>query len=136
MGFHMELCLLESDTVRQSYDFFNPPKLWFSGPNPTHVKHLNGTCHHTHVLPCLRTTCSDHKNRMLFSRFREYSRAKVWKIRIPGRPDQGMPRNRVWAANPNTSNRSRDGPNSCPASPLTSPLTQVLVRLFNELKYS
>jgi hypothetical protein len=88
------------------------------------------------VLPYLRTTCWDHTNRMSHRRFREYSRAKVCKIRIPGRPNQGMPRNRGWTANPNTSYRSRDGPHLCPASPFTSPLTQVSVRLFNELKYS
>jgi hypothetical protein len=29
------------------------------------------------------------------------------KIRIPGRPNQGMPRNRGWAANPNTSDSRR-----------------------------
>jgi hypothetical protein len=63
-------------------------------------------------------------------------KAKVWKIPIPGRPNQGMPRNRGWAANPNTSGRSRDRPHLCPASPFTSPSTQVSVRLFNELKYS
>jgi hypothetical protein len=40
---------------------FKPPKQWVSGPNPTHVKHLNGTCHHPHVLPTLRTTCWDKK---------------------------------------------------------------------------
>jgi hypothetical protein len=31
--------------------------VWFSGPNPTHVKHFNGTYHHTYVFPCWRTTC-------------------------------------------------------------------------------
>jgi hypothetical protein len=116
--------------------FFMPPKRWVSGPDPTHVKHLNGTYHHTLVLPCLRTTCWDHKNRMLCRRFREYSRAKVWKFRISGRPNHGMPRNRGWATNPNTSDRSRDGPHLHPASPFTSPSTQASVRLFNELKYS
>jgi hypothetical protein len=36
---------------------------------------------------------------MLCRPFREYSQAEVWKIRIPGRPNQGMPQNRGWAAN-------------------------------------
>jgi hypothetical protein len=45
--------------------------------------------------------------------------------------------NRGWTANPNTSNRSLDGPHMCPAFPFTSPSTQVLARLFNELlKYN
>jgi hypothetical protein len=92
------------------------------------------------VLPYLRTTCWDHKNRMLCRPFREFSRAtKVWTMRIPGRPNQGIPRNRGWVANPNTSDRSRDRPHLCPAaSPfLTSPpSTQVSVRLFMDLKYS
>jgi hypothetical protein len=87
------------------------------------------------VLPRLRTACWDHKNPMLCRSFQEYSRAKLWKIRIPGRPNHGIHRNRGWAANPNTSDRSRDGPHLCPASPLTSPSTQASVRLFNELKY-
>jgi hypothetical protein len=32
-GFHLQLSLLESDTLRQSLAFFKPPKLWVSGPN-------------------------------------------------------------------------------------------------------
>jgi hypothetical protein len=61
----------------------------------------------------------------------------VWIIRIPGRPNQGMPRSRGWAANPSMSYRSRDGPHLCSASPFTSPSTrQVSVHLFNEAKYS
>jgi hypothetical protein len=40
------------------FGLFMLAKLWYSGTNPTHVNHLhNGTCHHTHVLPCLQTTC-------------------------------------------------------------------------------
>jgi hypothetical protein len=66
---------------------FKPPRLWVSSPKPTDVKHFNGTCHHTHVLPWLLTTRRDYKNRMLCRRFRECSRAKVWKIQIPGRPN-------------------------------------------------
>jgi hypothetical protein len=81
------------------------------------------------VLPCLRTTRWNHKNRMLCRRFQEYSRANVWKIRIPGCPNQGMPRNRAGAANPNTSNLSRDGPYLCPASPFLH-RPQVSGRLF------
>jgi hypothetical protein len=78
-----------------------------------------------------------YKNRMLVRRLREYSRAKVcWKIRIPGRTNQGMPRSRGWTTNPNTPDRSRDGPRLCPASPSTEPSTQVSVRRFNELNYS
>jgi hypothetical protein len=46
---------------------------------------------------------------MLCRRFREYSPIKVWKIQIPGRPNQGMPKNRGLATNPNTSGSSRAG---------------------------
>jgi hypothetical protein len=49
-GFHLHLTLIGSDTGRQSYAFLSLPSSAFSGPNPTHVKHLNGTCGHTHVL--------------------------------------------------------------------------------------
>jgi hypothetical protein len=89
------------------------------------------------VLPCLRATCWDHENRMFCRPFRKYSPARMWETQIPGRPNKGMPQNRGWAANHNTSSdTSRDGPHLCPASPLTSPSTQVSVRLSNELKYS
>jgi hypothetical protein len=49
-GFHLQLRLLYRNRtpcgkVRLFEKVFPPP---FS-PNPSHVKHLNGTCHHTHV---------------------------------------------------------------------------------------
>jgi hypothetical protein len=56
-GFHLQLSLLQSDAVRQSQGSLNLPTSGFPAQIPPHVMHFNRTCHHTHVLPCLRTPC-------------------------------------------------------------------------------
>jgi hypothetical protein len=62
---------------------------------------------------------------------------KVWKIQIPGRPNQGMPKTWGWAASLNTSySSSRDGPPFVPRFRLYLPPTKVPVCIINELKYS
>jgi hypothetical protein len=116
--------------------YLKPSNFWLFGHNPTHVKHLKSTFYHTHVLLYSRTTCWDHKNRMLCRRILEYLPAKVRKNHISGRPNHGMPHNWGWAANPNASDRSRDCAHLYPASFSTSLSTQVSIRPLYELKYS
>jgi hypothetical protein len=53
-------------------------------------------------------------------------------------PNSGAPESGYapkLGANPNALDLSRDGPHLCPASPFTSPSTQVSVRLFHEVNY-
>jgi hypothetical protein len=64
--------------------FYKPRKLYVSGPYPTHVKHLNGTCHHTHVLPCLRTTFWDHKTACCAADFGSIHESKCGKSEFRG----------------------------------------------------
>jgi hypothetical protein len=127
-GFHLQLILLESDTTRQSKAFSSLPSCGFPAPIPPTSSVLTA---HTSTPTCTHV-CG--KNAGIIET--ACCVAHLGSIHEPNcgnsnsrRPNQCMPRNRGWAANPNTLDRCRGGPHLCPAPPFILPLTQVLARL-------